>query len=68
MTIATAFARLFCRPDGQRVLAHLKHITQERVLAPDAQNAELWFLEGQRALVALIIALINQGQQEGDIK
>lgn len=68
MTVAAAFTRLFNRSDGDRVLAHLKHITQERVLAPNGSDAELWFLEGQRALVALIIALINQGQQEGDTK
>jgi hypothetical protein len=31
---------------------------------PDATDAELRFLEGQRALVSHILHLIQQGQQE----
>ncbi len=63
MTPAAAFARLFHRPEAETVLAYLKRRTLERALPPDATDAELRFLEGQRALVAHIIALIQQGQQ-----
>jgi len=64
--IATAFTRLFNHPGGDVVLNHLKHLTQERVLPPSATYGELSFLEGQRALVALILSLIKQGQQKGE--
>ena len=67
MTSATAFARLFNRPEAEAVLTYLKHMTQERVLSPTATAGELYFLEGQRALVATILSLIVQGQQKGDI-
>lgn len=63
MTPATAFARLFHRPEAETVMAYLKRRTLERVLPPDASDSELRFLEGQRALVVHIIALIQQGQQ-----
>ena len=66
MRTALAFARLFAHPDGKEVLAHLKHMTQERILPPSASDGELRFLEGQRALVGLIEALIHQGQQKGE--
>lgn len=62
--IPAAFARLFGRPEGSEVIAWLKHRTMERVLMPDATDAELRFLEGQRALVNQILNLIQQGQQE----
>ena len=68
MTVAISFARVFARAEGKDVLGHLKHLTQERVLPADASDSELRFLEGQRALVALIEALIKQGQQEGEIR
>lgn len=63
MTDAVVYAKTFSRPDGAIVLADLKRRTMERILPPNASDSELWFLEGQRALVAQIIALIQQGQQ-----
>ena len=66
MTPAMAFARLFARPEAATVLAYLKHITQERVLPATATDGELRFLEGQRALIACILSLIKQGQQQGE--
>ncbi len=64
MNPATAFARLFQRPEAGVVLDWLKQRTIERVLLPDATDSELRFLEGQRALVHHILNLIRQGQQE----
>ena len=66
MTISQAYTRLFCHSEGKEVLKHLKKITFERILSPTATDAELRFLEGQRALVALILSFIKQGQQKGE--
>jgi len=66
MTIPQAYTRLFRHPEGSEVLKHLKKITFERTLSPLASDAELRFLEGQRALVALILSFIKQGQQQGE--
>ncbi|MDY6408134.1 MAG: hypothetical protein SPL08_05500 [Pseudomonadota bacterium] len=66
MTIPASYARLFRHPEGGEVLAHLKKMTFERALSPTATDAELRFLEGQRALVALILSFIKQGQQQGE--
>lgn len=67
MTPAVACARLFARPEGAVVLAHLIHLTRERVIPPEASDAVLRFTEGQRALVALILSLIQQGQHERNL-
>lgn len=64
MNPAIHFARLFRHPEGAEVLAYLKRITQERILSPTVSDGELRYLEGQRALVALILSLIHQGQQK----
>jgi len=66
MTPAQSFARLFRHAEGTAVINHLKKITWERTLSPTATEAELRYLEGQRALVALILSLIKQGQQQGE--
>jgi len=66
MTIPAAYTRLFRHTEGDVVLNHLKKITFERTLSPTATDAELRFLEGQRALVALILSFIKQGQQQGE--
>jgi len=44
------------------VLAHLRRITFERRLAPDCSEAELRHLEGQRHLVAQLLALEARGR------
>ncbi|MFC5354536.1 hypothetical protein [Azospirillum himalayense] len=59
---APSFARCFAGPDGARVLATLTAMTLERTLGPDATDAALRDLEGQRRLVALILALNARGQ------
>lgn len=66
MNPAVAFARLFARPEAKIVLQHLKTITTERVLGPDATDNELRFLEGQRALFKQMLSLVKQGQKEGE--
>ena len=59
---APSFARCFAGPDGTRVLATLRAMTVDRTLGPDASDAALCDLEGQRRLVALILALTARGQ------
>ncbi|KAA0680296.1 hypothetical protein [Roseomonas genomospecies 6] len=59
---APSFARCFAGPDGARVLGTLKAMTLERTLGPDASDAALRDLEGQRRLVAVILALTARGQ------
>ncbi|MBL6934029.1 MAG: hypothetical protein ISR48_01315 [Alphaproteobacteria bacterium] len=63
--VAKAFARCFRGAAGKTVLSHLRGITIERRLGPDASEASLRHLEGQRALVATILILVEQGKAGG---
>lgn len=56
------FARCFAGRDGERVLACLRAATLERTLSPAATDAVLRDLEGQRRLVASILALVARGR------
>ena len=60
--MAPIFARLLRGADGERALAWLRARTIERRLAPEASEASLRWLEGQRFLVALIEALARRGR------
>ncbi|MEI6987319.1 MAG: hypothetical protein WCK65_14450 [Rhodospirillaceae bacterium] len=60
--LATAFARCFGDEDGQRVLGHLRALTLERTLGPDAPDNALRHLEGQRQLVLAIQTLVARGR------
>ncbi len=60
--LACAFARCFRGRDGARVAAYLRAITQERALGPNAPDALLRHVEGQRHLVRHIVALIDRGR------
>ncbi len=60
--LAAAFARCFSDADGLRVLTHLRAVTTERCLGPDAPDTALRHLEGQRQLVQAIHALIARGR------
>ena len=59
--LAIETARLFSSPEGRRVLHHLRSMSRDRVLGPDASDAQLRHVEGQRALVAHIENLIERG-------
>jgi len=60
--LALTFARCFRGTDGERVLAHLRALTVERVLGPSATDAQLRHAEGQRQLVFHILSLIERGR------
>ncbi len=56
------YARTFSTSAGQAVLSHLRKITIERVLGPNASDSELRGLEAQRALVHQIENMIERGK------
>lgn len=56
------FARCFLSPDGQRVLEYLSALTLGRSAGPQASEALLRHLEGQRALVLHIQMLVRKGR------
>jgi len=56
------FARCFGTSAGVAVLKHLRHMTIERVLGPDATDAQLRGLEAQRALVHQIENMTERGK------
>ena len=55
------YARAFSTSAGRAVLTHLRRITIERVLSPDATDAQLRGLEAQRQLVHQIENMISRG-------
>jgi len=57
------FARCFSSEDGKKVLAHLQVMTFSRAYGPDASDQQLRYAEGQRALVANILRLIDRGRK-----
>jgi hypothetical protein len=59
--LGRAFGRCFAGPDGEMVLDHLKRMTLDRRLPPNASDAELRHLEGQRHAVAHILAMVARG-------
>ena len=60
--LAQAFARCFRSADGRRVIGHLRQTTLDRVLGPAASDSLLRHQEGQRQLVARMLALIERGK------
>jgi hypothetical protein len=61
LELCRAFARCFAGTAGSSVLEHLRRIVLERRLAPNASDAELRHLEGQRYAVAYIVAMVERG-------
>lgn len=61
---AAAVARCLATPDGARLLAVLRALSLDRALGPDATDAALRHLEGQRALVITLLALAARGRGE----
>lgn len=61
--IERIFARLFSSDDGRKVLAHLQVMTFSRAYGPEASDQQLRYAEGQRALVANILRLVDRGRK-----
>lgn len=62
MATARVFARAFAGRNGDKALTHLRAISCGRFLGPEATDAALRHLEGQRHLVAYIAALVERGR------
>lgn len=62
-----AFARCFRGEDGVKVLRHLRAITLDRVLGPDASDALLRHMDGQRQLFAYILSLVERGRGQTEL-
>ena len=60
--VEKSFARLFAGDDGQRVLAYLQVLTFHKAMSPDVGSEHMRYTEGQRALVASILRLIERGR------
>ncbi len=56
------FARLFLSEDGKKALAYLQFTTFQRALGVNASDQQLRYMEGQRAMVAMILRLIDRGR------
>ncbi len=57
-----AFARCFAGPEGELVLSHLERLMLNRRLPPEASDAQLRHLEGQRYAIAYIAAMVARGR------
>lgn len=57
-------ARLLATPEGDRLFRHLDALTRHRVLGPEAGDAALRHLEGQRQLVAYLESLAQRGRED----
>lgn len=60
--IERTFARLFSSEDGRKVLSHLQVMGFHRVHAAGTSDDQLRYAEGQRAMVATILRLIDKGR------
>jgi hypothetical protein len=60
--LRVAYARCFATPEGEKVLKHLRAVTLDRVLGPDASTPMLRHLEGQRQLVSSMAAWVERGR------
>ncbi|MBO4672298.1 MAG: hypothetical protein J5608_01430 [Alphaproteobacteria bacterium] len=59
--IEKQYARAFQTPAGRAVLQHLRNITIERTLGPNATDNELRWAEAARALVRQIESMVARG-------
>jgi len=59
--LLNAYVRTFRSEAGCQVMRHLRAITVDRVIGPDASDALLRHLEGQRQLVNYIANLAERG-------
>jgi hypothetical protein len=62
LELCRAYARCFAGPDGDEVIAHLARSILDRRLPPNASDAELRHLEGQRFAIAGVIAMVERGR------
>jgi hypothetical protein len=56
------FTRLFSSEDGKKVLSWLQMMTFHRAVGATASDDQLRYMEGQRALIATILRMIDRGK------
>ena len=61
--IAIDAAGCFAGPQGRAVLAHLQSTFLDRRVPPSAPDALLRHVEGQRSVVAHLLALVERGRE-----
>lgn len=61
-----AIFRAFSGPAGQEALAYLKNITLNQALPPEATDAQIRHREGQRWIVAVIVARLKAAESNDD--
>lgn len=61
--VARAFAHCFRDAAGAIALEHLRKVFLERRVGPSASDAELRHVEGQRSVVAHVLALVERGRR-----
>jgi hypothetical protein len=57
-----ACARCFAGSDGQAVITYLTRSVLDRRLPPNATDAELRHLEGQRYAIACLLGMVERGR------
>ena len=60
--VCRSFLACFAGPDGEAALFHLRRLFLDRRLPPSATDAELRHVEGQRSVVAYVLALIERAR------
>jgi len=60
--IEKQYSRAFGTPAGRAVLEHMRKITLERTLGPNATDNELRWAESNRAFVRQIEQMISRGK------
>lgn len=60
--IAKAYARVFSSEDGKKVLSHLQSVAFMRAYSAESTDEQIRYAEGQRALVATMMRLVNSGR------
>jgi hypothetical protein len=63
--LAEAFVACFATPAGRVVLDQLRRLFLDRRVAPSASDAELRHVEGQRSVVAWILAAASPERRRG---
>ncbi len=62
LDLQRAFARLLAYPEAETILEHLHAITRDRICGPNASDAVLRYLDGQKALVAYMERMALKGR------
>lgn len=62
--VCRTFHACFAGPHGEVVLAHLRRVFLDRRVPPAASDAELRHVEGQRSVVAYVLALIERARRD----